>query len=383
MKYIPLFAVFALVCGLVLHPVQARTGFQLSQLYTASVPVAQQNSSDLKQALKETLAKVLVRVTGQTNASQLPGADDILNQASKLVSQYGYQSTDKGLELQATFDAGSVDQAVRNHNMPLWGRERPTTLVLLVEYGNGGRQLVGRQGASQQAAGLLSGARDRGLPLVFPDLSGSDLKAADVTGDFQDRIEKAAKSYQARNVVYGQIRSGQGGWHGALTLLSNGHVESRWQVSGDSENDALNALANDLADAYAKRYAIAANGQPSGATMVDVDNINSLADYAHVSRYLNSLTAVNDAQIVSLQGHTARFRVTSDSGRGYLSRAIALSSRFHHEQAPASPPGNAPAQQAAPAAAGTDTPPTGQGSASSTAGSGGATATPLRYRYQP
>ena len=364
--------------------------FRLSQLYTASVPVAQQNASDLQPALRQALAKVLVRVTGQADADQMPGAKAVLDQASNLVSQYGYQSGDQGTELQATFSRQALNQAIRKNNLPLWGRERPRTLVLLVIYGNGGRKLVHSGQAGQLANGLLQGARDRGLPLMFPRQGasgGNALSAADVTGGFRDRIQQAAQHYGTRQVAFGQIEPGSGGWQGSMTLLSNGHTQAQWQVSGNSQEDVLTALANRIANTYAKRYAVAANSQSTGTTLVDVDNINSVADYARVSRYLNSLTAVSNVEVELVRGHMARFRVASDSGREYLSRAIALSPKFHRVSAASLPSGGG-SVQGQPANTqdmnAQQQSSTGSGTGAAAAGNGGSPQpAPLHYRYQP
>lgn len=363
--------------------------FRMSQLYTASVPVAQQNGSDLQPALRQALAKVLVRVTGQANVDQMPGAKDVLDQASNLVSQYGYQSSDKGTELQATFSRQALNQAIRQNNLPLWGRERPRTLVLLVIYGNGGRKLVHSGEAGQLANGLLQGARDRGLPLIFPKpgaSGGNALSAADVTGGFRDRIQQAARYNGTRHVAFGEIEPESGGWQGFMTLLSNGRTRAQWQVSGNSQEDVLKSLANRIANTYAKRYAVAASSQSTGTTLVDVDNINSVADFARVSRYLNSLTAVNNVEVELVRGHMVRFTVASDSGRKHLSRAIALSAKFHRVSAASLPSGGGSISGHPANTQGVNAHKASAGSGTGTAGAGNGgnpQPAPLRYRYQP
>lgn len=357
--------------------------FRLSQLYTASVPVNQQNASNLQPALRQALAKVLVRVTGQANADQMPSAKNVLDQASNLVSQYGYQTSDKGTKLQATFSRQALNQAIRKNKLPLWGRERPKTLVFLVIYGNGGRKLVHGGEAGQLANGLLQGARDRGLPLIFPKQSasgGSGLSAADVTGGFRDQIEHASQPYGTRHVAFGQIEPVNGGWHGSMTLLNGNRMKAQWQVSGNSEGDVLTALANRIANTYAKRYAVAANSQHAGVTLVDVGNINNVADYAQVSRYLNSLTAVNNVEVELVRGHMVRFSVDADSGREYLSRAIGLSSKFQRVKSVSSSSGGSMQGASSPTPSGVS----GQQGSVGAAGAGGSPKSPpLHYHYQP
>jgi hypothetical protein len=333
LKHFSYIAALALGLALTAPAVLAAQPFQISQMYTASAPVAQKNAHQRKKALKEALAKVLVRVTGQTDISRRSGAKKILSRASALVSQYGYESADTGMKLKASFSRQSVDQAVRRYNMPLWGSTRPTTLALIVVSGDNGRQLL-RQGSDDEAAeGLFKGARRRGLPVRLLG-AGDSLSASAITGDFRDRIEQAARSHDTQHAVYGQLSSTRNGWQGSMTLLNGKGVQARWKVSGDTSGKALRELVNGLADHYAKRYAIAANQGGTGKTLVAVSGIKSLADYAKASGYLRSLTAVDDARIKQIKGHTALFQVSSGGGRHHLARAISVNWRFQRTQPP-------------------------------------------------
>ena len=147
--------------------------------------------------------------------------------------------------------------------MPVWGPERPLTLVwIAVDDGVGGRALLGANEAAQfgtpttpQRAELLTTVRadvvaaadERGLPIAWPLLDLEDLNAVtftDVWGGFDDRIVAASTRYRADAVLIGRVRPG---------IFGN---EVEWLFVRGVERQALPVAAvRDGLDVAADRYA--------------------------------------------------------------------------------------------------------------------------------
>lgn len=315
---------FLAFCLAAFQPAGA-AGFQSDPLYAAHVPVANQDAADVQKALKATLAKVLVRVTGKADIQSSSGVDKILDRASELVSRYGFDKTEQGLELQARFDPEALNRALQKHDLPLWGRARPKTLLWLVVYNHGNRSLVRHEQASEQVSGLLDRARARGLPLIFPaEEQSRKLEPADITGGFRQRIRDASGAYATRHVVFGQVAPAGSGWRGSINLMVSGKVTKQWRLTGESRQNILQRLANTLADYYAARFTIEPSREGTAIIRVTVSHLENLDAYARVSKYLKSLGGVSQARIARMEGQTGIFRVTSDRGRKSLARTISL-----------------------------------------------------------
>jgi len=69
--------------------------------------------------------------------------------------------------------------------VPIWGKQRPSTLVWLVVEDEGGRRLIGTDEESEYLSVLKERASVRGIPMLIPLLDLEDnarLKPSDVWG---------------------------------------------------------------------------------------------------------------------------------------------------------------------------------------------------------
>ena len=116
-------------------------------LYEATVPVSDQSTETRVRALQMAMATVLVRITGDRAVASGNAGQRILRRAPQFVQQYRYarRAVPLGefgpisdeMVLSAEFDAKALNGAVRDADLPLWGKERPTTLVwMLVRFGH-------------------------------------------------------------------------------------------------------------------------------------------------------------------------------------------------------------------------------------------------------
>src|SRR5262249_48584999 len=145
---------------------------------------------------------------GQRDAGQkLTGA---LPQARKYVQRYGYPAAGT---LEVGFDANSFDQALSAAGLPLWGRERPATLICLaVEEGGGQRQwMTGSGGGAADA--VNKAATDRGVPVVWPAMDRDEqvkLDAMLTSGVNPSELAQIMSRYKANAVLLGRARRDSG-----------------------------------------------------------------------------------------------------------------------------------------------------------------------------
>ena len=270
-------------------------------LYDTAQPV--EGSRDA--AFVEALKTVLVRVSGQRDAALRVGE---VSDPRKYVQRFGF-TADNVLEV--GFDSTSVDHLLSNAGLPIWGRERPATVVMFgVEEGGAWRWLAADSPARERDA-LEKVARQRGLPLKWPVMDAQE--RADASSEAAG-LQQVAARYGANAVLLGRARGGAVQW----TLISD---EGAAQTSGGLEDGVHLA-----ADTFARVYA--ASGSSLGSVIVEVTGISDLNAYAATLNYLESMTLVRGVALEQVAGEKMRFRLAVRGDAATLRRAIALDRRL-------------------------------------------------------
>ena len=362
----------ALLCaGLVLSPVVHATPYP--GLYEARVPVADRSPVALKAGFQQALNAVLVRVTGIRQVSGPLAA--ILPNAGQYVQQYHYESapSDPGapspaagqspaLVLWVSFSAKVVGQAIHAAHMPLWGPERPRTLLWLALQEGQSSRLLSAGDSSFLVPALLTAAQQRGIELVLPQMDGPDRNALgvpDITNSNIDRIRAASSRYRADAVLVGSITPFGNGQYAAHWQLLTGTSLDSWPTPpGDESVAAVDGVQN-AADRYARSLAVAADAGDLNDVQVAVAGVTSLDAYAKVLAYLSNLTPVRAVRVLKVEQGSVYYSVDVHGSLDNLQSTALLGGLLA--------PGDA--DTAVPAATG--------------AAPAGIPAAPLRYRYQP
>src|SRR5215471_14859952 len=183
-------------------------------LYVVTVQPDPAAADQRAAATEAALAGLLVRVTGNRYAALDPQLQPLIHSARDYYNSYG---TDRQGRWPVTFNAQRVEAALAQLNIPVWGAERPLTLLwVAVDDGAGGRaELPANElptDITPALAELLTMIRmelaavadERGLPIVLPLIDAEDLRAVtftDVWGGFDDRVLPASARYRADAVL--------------------------------------------------------------------------------------------------------------------------------------------------------------------------------------
>src|SRR5690349_14762632 len=165
----------------------------IGDLYETDQPVPN-NSRDA--AFVEALKTVVIRVSGQREAPARLGS--AMNDPRRLVQRFGFTADNV---LQVGFDSVSVDKLLQDAGLPIWGRERPATLVLLnvIEPDGYAHWITGDQPNAQRDI-ISKVARQRGLPLKWP--------AVDPQGLDESNALQEADRYGANAALIGRSQAG-------------------------------------------------------------------------------------------------------------------------------------------------------------------------------
>ncbi len=309
-------------------------------LYEGEVRVDPQNPPARDALLRQALGQVLVRVTGDRDIAKRKAGIELMKLATRLVQQYDYDRRPappvKGVVptvpapeikvFRARFDARVLEAQLRERGLPVWGRERPVTQVWLGVQEDKARWLLTESLAAVEAPSLLQAALGRGVPVLLPASVGAS-ELQDVLQGATARILAAAQSEGQPRVLVGRVTQKDAQWSSQWTLFENGKPQDRWQGTAANREEALAFGIEQLANTYAARYAVRGGAAAAaGPLRLEVAGIESVADYARVSKYLAGLSAISAAEPVEVADGMAVYALSLRGDRRTLEQAIALGS---------------------------------------------------------
>ncbi len=307
-------------------------GATFPNLYSIIVPrettgTTQGRPRTQDETIRLAMGQLLTRVTGRRDAPFEPQLAEMVRLSGEFVEQVGQLDRDN---LVVRFNARNVEAALVRLEQPIWGEERPVTLVwIAVDAGLGQRELLAAEplttGPQSNLETILAGLRaeieqvadERGLLLTLPLLDIEDMTAlsfADVWGGFSSRVMRASERYGADDILIGQVRLTDFGATTRWTLLREGR---ELRLPGQAFRDGLDALA----DVYAAAFSTLGS---ASTTAVTIAGVETLDDYGRVMQYLESLSLLEAVEPEELVEGSLRVRVAARGGEFALRRVLEL-----------------------------------------------------------
>lgn len=324
----------AIIATFSLSALSSAIAATVDDLYSVRVnrsfsPGAGQVVRTQQEEIRLALIQVLTRVTGRLDVALEPSMADMLNSAEQFVVQSGTIDRDTFL---VTFDARAIESALIAREQPIWGAERPLTVLwLAIDDGQGGRDIlaaadsIGDQSPEFQTlkAGfreeIFSIGEERGLPLALPLMDLEDMSTidfVDIWGGFGTQLEQASTRYGADSVVSGRARVSSFGVNVEWTLIRNGQ---RTSLGGGSLRNGLDRLA----DFYASEFSTFGGTR---STLISVLGVETLEDYGRLMRYLESLSILDSIGTeIDFEGDTLSVRVDARGSSAVVERVLGLS----------------------------------------------------------
>lgn len=315
-------------------------------LYQVTVETAAPGADQRAEASRLAMAQLLVRVTGRRDAAFDPALAPLVEQPDRYVNSYGRDLQGRPV---VGFAPTLVEQALESLNLPVWGPERPLTLLwVAVDNGLGERALLGANevadGVSPEMAMLTTALKDeaaavaleRALPIAFPLLDLEDMNAVtftDVWGNFDEPIERASARYRPDAILIARVRPGLFGNEVQCLLLHGG---ARRSITGAALRDCLDTVG----DLYAAEYSALGGAAVSRITVLDVE---SLGDYGRVVSYLEQLSVLQSVDVESLDAGVLTLRVAARGNEQTLERVLSLGGVLRPAPAPVRAPSSLPA----------------------------------------
>jgi hypothetical protein len=295
---------------------QAAFSLTRAEMYQATAPVTDRSDAAQTAAFQNAMRTVLIRATGRRSADEDPALNPLIANARRYVQQYRAAPDS---QLWVAFDGPAIERWLTQNGQPLWGHERPTTLVLLAVQNGQSGTVITTDDSSELKAAIDAAAAARGLPLAWPnagELQRSHIDFAAVNNGSPSGFADIARRMGSDGILIGRASGG----------TANANV--RWtHLFQDRSNEYSGTLegVNRAADLYAGMFAASGNLVPLD---IEVIGVNDLREYASLESYLESLTFISHVSVESLTADAVRFRLATRGGLDSLQRALSLSGRL-------------------------------------------------------
>ncbi len=310
---------------------------EVTQLDESLVRVDNRSTAQRNEGIKKAFDNVVLKNSGLQSALKNPLVMAKHNNPNALMTQYGYQEKEGQLYLKVNFDNRRIVDLLRQANLPVWGKQRPLTLIWLVSDDEMDQRQIMSDGSSSQVKQDFSRqASNRGMPFLFPLMDLDDsmrISVSDVRGMFVDTIAKASRRYQADFFIMASIQSNGNSVNYALSLypktVDAASSAPLLSMNSDAQNVnlAISAMMAKISEYYVDQYATVDSGTQltTQVTFSGVNNINQLVALEH---YIGQLRAIKSAQLVKMKGDTITYDFSLFSTQADLFRVMDLEPRL-------------------------------------------------------
>ncbi|MBI4692624.1 MAG: DUF2066 domain-containing protein [Gammaproteobacteria bacterium] len=321
--------ILTVALGLGLGLGAAAEAASVANLYRAIVPIADKSDAEVQRATAQALENVIVKLTGSSGAPRDGRARALLAKAARYESQFGFERPEGPggpLALRVDFDQRALAQALRQQGLPVWGHQRPESLLWLVVTDANGRHIAGSDEYQPALEAIQDRAQQRGLPLVLPlqDINETQLIASEKTGpDLDQALLTQSERYGAPAVLIGQITQTTDQQWDARWTLKIEEESMDWKRHGETIEAVLADGVDVLGDALGRRYANVA--QASGevaAGELTVEGVNTVEDYARALDYLRSVDAVSKVSVRRVLPGKVVFKLDAHGGLAAVAGAV-------------------------------------------------------------
>jgi len=323
----------------------------VTKMYEVSLPVLDQDKAIRNAAFEQAFIQVLVRVTG---SSMVPAQLDI-KQAPRYVAQYRYTAlettqvkqetpdqapvTVANYDLWIQFNEAAIKKLLKDNELPLWGKQRPSVLVWLVVRDGRNRYVLRAKDYSSIKEVVEKEAQRRGLPLLWPAYDDQDKKLlgfADIWGGFWEPVMQASQRYGVDAVLVGRMNWVNAGWQVDWSLKMGGRVQS-WHLNAPDLAVVMGSGIDVATDQIANRFAVQEGISDEGELLVQVKGIGDVEAYSRSIHYLQSLAMVRTVYPRTVANDVVDFHVDVSGNREDLKRIIGLGDTLVADPMPAKP----------------------------------------------
>lgn len=302
---------------------------QVADLYQAEVEARDGPAQWQRLALQQ----VLVRVTGNADIADVPQVAAELASPSSYIKQFEAIRHQDGNRMRVLLDAVKINQLLQNNQLPVWGSMRPDVLVWLVLQDGQQRRFI-RAADTELITALQKAFKQSALPLLQPLYDIDDinqLSETDVWAGFWQPITQASGRYSPDVVIAATVNMQAGEGDAALSLSWQRQADNRTlrdEVTATDADSLMQAFSAVLASQLANQYASVLSSEGDAQLLLEVQQLQNLADIVNVQRLLQQLVGVTEVTISRFANDSAYYLIRSNTGADGLLNALRFSPRL-------------------------------------------------------
>ena len=322
---------------------------EVAGLYSGLVPVADQTAKSRELGVRQALAQVLIKLTGNSEIMLTPSMQSFFTDPSAYVAAVGFRNlpaadkTANQTGLQVSFDRQAVDQLIRQAQLPVLPSNRPKVLVWMVrDDAQLGRGFIGDYSTDDYTGAEIPGDAEavlqafdqamkrRGMPYQLPNFDLQDQLALSVNEAWSlraDLIDPASQRYQTDGwIALRFYTTSSGEVRGAWLYQSAGRrqLNDFRAVAGEEfVASAVDALVDSLTRAYTYIPQLNTN-----ELLVQISGVDSFQKYQAVLAQFKKLEVVDSLDIFAVKGDLLTLAIDVEGGAELLHSALLRSGRL-------------------------------------------------------
>ena len=343
MKLKQILVLMSILLGTTLLPGQAVV---VEDLFTVELAVADQTTSLRLESFSEAFQRVIVKASGSDDALRSPAFKRPIERSARYVKQFRYinrslpddEEFDGGrLFLRIDFDQQSIESLLRENNFPVWGRERPSSLLVISYDVNENIKLVSDDSTPELIESLDQAASQHAVPVLFPLMDLQDIalvSISDIVSREYDNIDTLAGRYSPDALLVGQVigRSGKG-WQGDWEVRFADQI-FKWKFEASSKKAVIDQVIRHLARILALEYALEDHRRVEQSLLLSVSSMDGIHNLITVEKYLKSLNVVDKVRVAMINRDVVTYQLKLRNDASDLQRLIDFGEVLEQENFP-------------------------------------------------
>jgi hypothetical protein len=318
----------------------------VDDLFTVELPVADQTTSLRLESFSEAFKQVIVKVSGSDDALQSSAFKRPIENSARYVKQFRYLNRTRPedeelgvtrLVLRIDFDQQLIEGLLREQNFPVWGRERPSTLLVISYDVNENIKLVSDDATPDLVEALDRAAAIHAVPVLFPLMDLADLalvNIGDIASRQYDNIRVMAKRYAPNALLVGRIEGRSGvGWQGDWEVRFADQI-FKWTYKSSARQDVVDQVIRHLAKILALEYALEDHRRVEQSLLMSVSDVDGIDNLIKVQQYLQSLNVVDGVRVAMISKDVVTYRLSLRNKAEDLQRLIEFGDVLEQEDFP-------------------------------------------------
>lgn len=318
----------------------------VEDLFTVELPVADQTTSLRLETFSQAFRQVVVKVSGSDDALRSQAFERPISRSARYVKQFRYinrsQPGDEEFDaerlyLRIDFDQQLIESLLREHNFPVWGRERPSSLLVISYDVNENIKLVSEDATPDLIEALDQAATVHAVPVLFPLMDLEDIalvKIRDIVSREYENIKTMSQRYTPDALLVGQLvgRSGKG-WHGDWEVRFADQI-FKWKHAASSKQAVIDQVVKHLARILALEYALEDHRRVEQPLLLSVSTLEGIDRLIAVQKYLRSLNVVESVRVAMINADVVTYRLKLRNDPEDLQRLIEFGEVLEQEDFP-------------------------------------------------